>query len=126
MFHAIITDRGRAWLEEGNVTPTRRALSTLVSPQLEAANPRALFDVFCARLNERLSPPQSIDECRVLWRALCGDGAIIVRQSFRTSATLASLVKEVSVEIFRPRWGATRDEAALAPCDSEVSTTVTR
>jgi hypothetical protein len=84
MYRAVITDRGKAWLEGGGNAPTRHVLATLVSPQLEAAHPRALFDAFCARLSERLGALQSSDECRILWRKLCGDGAIALRQGFES------------------------------------------
>jgi hypothetical protein len=83
MFKAVITDRGRAWLEEAGDSPTRRALATLVSSPLEATTPRALFDVFRARLSECIGAPQSTDACRALWRELCSESAIL-RQGFES------------------------------------------
>jgi hypothetical protein len=97
MFNAVITDRGRVWLEEGDDSPTRRALATLVSPHLEAADPRALFDVFCVRLSERVVAPQSTDECRILWRKLCGDGAITLRQGFESYCDPLGRIEGVAI-----------------------------
>ncbi len=65
MYRAVITDLGETWLAEAGVTPTHLALAALVSPQLEAAHPRALFDAFCLRLGERFGAPQSTDACRI-------------------------------------------------------------
>jgi hypothetical protein len=84
MFKAVITDRGRAWLEEAGDSPTRRALAILVSSPLEATTPRALFDVFQARLSECIGAPQSPDVCRALWRELCSESAITLRQGFES------------------------------------------
>ena len=108
MYRAVITDLGEARLAAGGVTSTHRALAALVSPQLEAADPRALFDAFCVRLSERFGASQKIDECRALWRAMCGDELIAVRGSSLTDAGLAFAFKEPMVEGARPRWGGRR------------------
>ncbi len=42
MFKAVITERGKEWLEEERDSLTRAALALLVSPPLEAADPRAV------------------------------------------------------------------------------------
>jgi hypothetical protein len=109
VYRAVITDLGEARLATDGVTPTHRALAALVSPQLEAADPRALFDVFCLRINERFGIPQNIDQCRVLWREMCGVELIAVRGSSLTDAGLAFAMKDPPVEGARPRWGGKRN-----------------
>jgi hypothetical protein len=122
MFRAVITDRGDTWLGEAGVTPAHDALAALVSPQLEAANPRALFDAFCARLTERRGTPQSIDECRSLWRALCDHGVIAVRGSVQIDAGCAFALKEPMVEGIWPQWvGKQDDNVPEAPNREDVA-----
>jgi hypothetical protein len=115
VYRAVITDLGEAWLEEAGDIPMHLALAALVSPQLEAAHPRALFDAFCLRLDERLGAPRSTDTCRLLWRGLCNDGAIVVRGSLQTDAGCAFALKDPIGEGSRPRWGGKRegDERAV-------------
>jgi hypothetical protein len=122
VYRAVITELGETWLEEAGVTPTRLALAALVSPQLEAPHPRALFDAFCQRLGERFDAPQSTDTCRILWRRLCSEGAIVVRGSLQTDAGCAFALKEPIVEGARPRWSVKRDGVAPAPANSEART----
>ncbi len=108
MYRAVITDLGEARLAELGVTPTHRALAALVSPRLEAADPRALFDAFCARLSERLGASQNIDECRALWREMRAAELIAVRGSSLTDAGLAFALKAPAAEGARLRWGGKR------------------
>jgi hypothetical protein len=93
MYRVVITDRGDSWLAEAGGTPTHDALVELVAPQLEALNPRALFDAFCARLTDRRGTALPIDECRALWRALRDNGLAVA---------------ELLAEDARPRWRESR------------------
>ena len=120
MYRAVITDLGEAWLATTGVTPTHRALAALVSPQVEAADPRALFDAFCVRINERFGIPQDIDQCRVLWREMCGDELIAVRGSSLTDAGLAFAMKDPPAEGARPRWGGKRNGDMPASRNTEA------
>jgi hypothetical protein len=97
MYRAIITGLGAAWREEGSDSPTRRALAALVSPQLEAADPRALFDAFCARLSERFEAPQSTDACRILWRKLYCEGAITLRHGVESYCDPLGRLESVAI-----------------------------
>ena len=115
MYRAVITDRGKAWLEEGGNAPTRHALASLVSPQLEAAHPRALFDAFCLRLTERLDTAQSTDECRLLWRTLRDDGLIAVGGSLHIDTGRAFALREPLVEGSLPHWGGKDDGEIPVP-----------
>jgi hypothetical protein len=107
MYRAVITRLGEAQLAEGGATPLHQALAAFVSPQLEAAHPRALFDAYCARLRERTSDPQSTDEYRILWRALRGEGLIAVRGSSQGDAGRAFAGAAPVREGSPPRWGST-------------------
>jgi hypothetical protein len=124
MYRAGITPHGEAWLGKGGCTPTHQALAALISPQLEAANPRALFDAFCARLTERLAAPPSIDECRGLWRTLRREGLIAVRGSLQIDGGRAFALTEPLAQGGRPRWDGTRDGAMLALRDAAAPTMV--
>jgi hypothetical protein len=117
MYHVVITLRGEAWLGEGSPTPTHQALAALVSPSLEATQPRAIFDAFCLRLSERLDAPQPIDECRNLWRALGANGLIAVRGSLHLDAGRAFALSESLVEGSRPHKDGKRYEKAQTPRD---------
>jgi hypothetical protein len=121
MFRAVITDRGAAWLGEAGVTPTHAALAVLVSPQLEAANPRALFDAFCARLTERRGVPQSTDECRNLWRAVRDNGLVVVRGSLQMDTGRTVAVAELLAEGARPRWRDSRIGAMHTAQDATIA-----
>jgi hypothetical protein len=122
VYRAVITELGETWLEEAGQTPTHLALAALVSPQLEAAHPRALFDAFCLRLGERFGAPQSTDACRILWRRLCSEGAILVRGSLQTDAGCAFALKEPILEGTRPRWSVKRDGVTAVSAKSEART----
>jgi hypothetical protein len=104
MYRAAITALGEERLSEGGLTPLYLALAALASPQLEAAHPRALFDAFCARLGECRGAPQSTDDSRVLWRALCGEGLIAVRGSSQVDAARAFAVTAPALEGSPSRW----------------------
>jgi hypothetical protein len=117
MYCVVITLRGEAWLAEGSPTPTHQALAALVSPPLEATQPRAIFDAFCLRLSERLDAPQPIDECRNLWRALGDNGLIAVRGSLQLDAGRAFALKESLIEGARPHKDGKRYEKVRAPHD---------
>jgi hypothetical protein len=117
MYRVVITLRGEAWLAEGSPTPTHQALAALVSPSLEAAQPRAIFDAFCLRLSERLDAPRPIDECRILWRALGDNGLIAVRGSLQLDAGRAFALNESLIEGSRPHKDNKRYERMQAPGD---------
>jgi hypothetical protein len=121
MFRAVITDRGDTWLGEAGVTPTHAALAVLVSPQLEAANPRALFDAFCVRLTDRRGAPQPLDECRNLWRALRDNGLVVVRGSLQMDTGRALAVAELLAEGSRPRWSDSRIGAMHTAQDATIA-----
>jgi hypothetical protein len=115
MYHVVITLRGEAWLAEGSPTPVHQALAALVSPSLEAAQPRAIFDAFCLRLSEHLGAPQPIDDCRNVWRALGDNGLIAVRGSLQLDAGRAFALNESLVEGSRPHKDGKRYEKGRAP-----------
>jgi len=115
MYRVAITPLGEERLAEGGTTPTHQALAALAAPQLEAANPRVLFDAYCARLREYLDTPLSTDECRSVWRALRDEGLIVVRGSSQVDAGQLFAGLASVMEGGPARWGSTPGAVSPAP-----------
>jgi hypothetical protein len=117
MYHTVITNRGKAWLEEEADSPARLALAAVASPRLEANDPEAVFAAFCTRLGERLGAAPSPGACRALWQELAQAGMIKVRRPLPPGTPTAFTVSDPPVETYRPGWGGKRAGAGAKPRD---------
>ncbi|HVA88205.1 MAG TPA: hypothetical protein VNL71_00040 [Chloroflexota bacterium] len=119
MYRAVITNRGKAWLEEPTTTITRRALAIIAESCLEAETPRAMVGVFGARIRERLDI--SLDDAAVLalWQELGHEAVIKVRQPLPADTSAEFVLTDPPVEAFRDGrgWGGKREGSGQKPRD---------
>ena len=118
MYHAVITNEGRAWLEEPDATPLRRALRAVAEPLLEAEDPEAVFGAFQARIGERLGESLGEAALRDVWQQLGRAAVIKVRRLSGTGARPTYVLTDPPVGRYRKAsdLGARRASAGSKPC----------
>lgn len=119
MYHAIITNRGKAWLEEPATTMIRRALAAIAEPCLEAETPRAMVDAFGARLRERLDTFLDDADVLALWQELGHEAVIKVRRPLPADTSAEFVLTDPPIEAFRDGrgWGGKREGSGQKPRD---------
>ncbi|MGH2412030.1 MAG: hypothetical protein ACRDGS_16940 [Chloroflexota bacterium] len=119
MYRAVITNRGKAWLEEPATTITRRALAVIADPYLEAETPRAMVAAFGARVRERLDIPLDDADVLALWQELGREAVIKVRRPLPMDAPAEFVLTDPPIEAFLDGrgWGGKREGSGQKPRD---------
>jgi hypothetical protein len=87
MYHAVITNKGRAWLLEPEDTLLHKALAILQTPCMQGQDPGSVFRAFCQRYRAQVDPDRSTGKLYVLWEELTNkNGLVKVREPLELGA----------------------------------------